>query len=270
MGKNKLVESIYFDCNLLINNGNFWGRRIAWNVPEDYKQRVDRIVPGNNDDGSIFIVNEDYGSLFVDIYVKGGISWSNANIAWASNKNSESFLISFINQLKEVRELVNIELPNPKLFPLFYREQYTATMAILENFLYSMILREMIFNRVKLLQNIRTYNYGADYLGFERLVKKSRTDDELYLSISDKVMHSMVYHNFDKVSLLYKIIFRENISNEISVIAEDVKIRHNIVHRNGREFNGEPISINRKDVCAFIHKAEEIIENIWNRVKENH
>ena len=98
MGKNKLVESIYFDCNLLINNGNFWGRRIAWNVPEDYKQRVDRIVPGNNDDGSIFIVNEDYGSLFVDIYVKGGISWSNANIAWASNKNSESFLISFINK----------------------------------------------------------------------------------------------------------------------------------------------------------------------------
>ena len=272
MNDKKLIESIYFNCNLLIKEGVFWARDITWNAPLDYKEKADRVIEGNNEDGSVFVVERDYGSPYVDIYVRGGIAWNGGDgntISWASIKSSDNLLFRSVSQLNEIRELIEIKLPNPALYSLLYREQHSAAMAVLENFLYCMVLREMVFDRDTLVNNIRCFSYGSDYLGFGKCVKNAQTDHELYMLVADKVT-SIVYHNFERVTLLYKIIFDIDISEIITEVNTEVAKRNNIVHRNGAELNGEPMIIQKEQVVFFIDNVQKAITDIWNLIKNEY
>lgn len=271
MKKQELIESIYIDANLLVKDGIFWGRNISWNASPDYKNKVDKVIAGNNEDGSIFIVDRNYGSPYVDTYVRGGIAWNGSKgntVAWASKKSSDDLLCRSINQLNEVRELIGIEIPKPSLYSLFYREQHSAAMSILENFLYCMVLREMIFDRDTLVNNIRCFDYESDYLSLGKCVKNAKTDHELYILLVDKITR-IVYHNFEKVTLLYKIIFDIDISEIITVVNKEVIKRNNIVHRNGAELNGEPMIMQKEHVIFFINNVQKAITDIWNLIKNN-
>ena len=137
-------------------------------------------------------------------------------------------------------------------------------MSIVENFLYCMVLREIVFDKENLIKNIRTYDYKGDVLNFRKHIGK--TDDELFLFITEKAS-TIVYHKFWQVVLLYKIIFQKDIQPYIDQIANEVKKRNNIVHRNGQKLNGEVEPISKIEVENFINKVENITQNIWNLIK---
>ena len=166
--------------------------------------------------------------------------------------------------MDEVREMLNVRLPKDSLYPLLYREQYSATISILENFLYCMVLRELVFDRDKLLENIRTFKYVKDKLEIADHIYKD--DNELFLIITDKAQH-IVYHTFIEVEVLYKIIFRKDIRPILMGIKPTMKKRHNIVHRNGRELNGEITPISKLEVENLIGEVEKITQSIWDLIK---
>ena len=127
-----------------------------------------------------------------------------------------------------------------------------------------MVLREIVFDKDKLINNIRIYNYKEDALNFRKHIEKS--DDELFLFITEKAS-TIVYHKFWQVVLLYKIIFQKDIQPYIDQIAGEVEKRNNIVHRNGRELNGEVMPIDKLEVETFVNKVEDITKNIWDLIK---
>ena len=201
----KLVEKVLVDGNLLVRGGTFFCKSMTmFSTTDD----ADKVIDGEQINDGNFETYEDCGSPFIDYHVKGAITMIGGDIVMSPDKNSETLLHITLNQLQEIRELLNVTTPN-HLLPTFYREQYLAAISVLEYFLYCMVLRELIFEREKTLNNVRTFNYIKDILDIKDHIGKS--DDELFLVI-ENIAKTTVYHTFVKVKVLYKIIFKKDIS----------------------------------------------------------
>lgn len=262
----KIIDKVYIDGNVFVSAGIFGGKNFIVGVNRDSVQ-VDKVITTDEYKDNILEITENYGSPYVEYYIRGGLTVGGGDCGNAygyTNKSYDDLIERTTVQLNEVKELLNVCLPKDSLYPLFYREQHSATMSILENFLYCMVLREIIFDKDKLINNIRTYDYKEDTLNFRKHIEKS--DDELFLIITEKAS-TIVYHKFWQVVLLYKIVLKKDIQPHIDLIADEVRIRNNIVHRNGRELNGEVMPMNKSEVETFIKKVENTIQNIWELIK---
>ena len=256
-----LVEKVFIDGHLVVRGGTFFCRTITMFAPIEDADNADKIIGGDDIKDGTFETYENYGSPYIDYYVKGAITMVGGTIIMNTDIKSD-FIVQ--KQLNEISNLLNTAIPNPDLHQLFFREQFAMTMSVLETFLYSLVLRELIFNKKKLLDNIRTFTYGDDFLKIGKHIGK--TDDELFLIIEEKAT-KIVYHNFDKVVLLYKIVFRKDITSYVNSIAPELGKRHNIVHRNGQKLNGEVEPISKSEVENFIDKVENITQSIWDLIK---
>ncbi|MBO5894094.1 MAG: hypothetical protein J6Q31_07525 [Alistipes sp.] len=259
-----LVEKVFIDGNLLVKDGVFYCKGITAFANKN-TANADVIIEKDALQDGIFEVNnnERHGSPYVEYFMSGGATAYYGPGIVCFDKIHDNLLERTSEQLTEVKRLLNIEICDD-LQQLLYREQYATTISILETFLYCMVLREMVFDKEKLLHNIRTFTYGEDFLRIEKHI--SKTDDELFLIIEDRAT-KIVYHNFDKVILLYKIVFRKDIQMYVDCIIQEVDKRHNIVHRNGQKLNGEVEPISKIEVENFINKVENITQNIWNLIK---
>lgn len=259
-----LVEKVFIDANVLVKGGFFIAKNIIMYASDEYKDGA-FIVEATDKINNIFEVIDFYGSPYVDYYIKGGFTMVNGGGKITPEMISDDLLERTQKGLSEIREMLSVELPTSKLYSLFYREQYMAIMAEFENFLFCMILREMIFNRDVLLANVRSFDYEDDILGFKKHIYK--TDVELYEIVKERTS-KLVYHNFNRVELLYKIVFGKSILSFLEKIQEEEDKRHNIVHRNGRFLNGELDKFSKEEVLTLLDNTEASIINIWNLIKK--
>ena len=259
----KIVEKVFIDGDLVVRGGTFFCRNIAMYVPIDNADNVDKIIGGDLIKDGFFETYENYGSPYIDYYIKGGATMAGGSIIMNPDKDSDSLIYIAKQELNKIKDLLNVNLPNTDLYQLFYKEQFAATISVLENFLYCMVLRELIYNKEKLLNNVRTFNYGKDVWGLHKCI--TLPDDELFLKVTE-VAENIVYHNWQAI-LLYRIIFQKDIQSYIDTISDEIYKRHNIVHRNGQKLNGEVEPINKMEVENFIDKVENITQSIWTLIK---
>ena len=259
----ELKEKVFIDANVLVKGGSFLAKDIIMYASDEDKKDALIIEPTNKENNT-FEVTDFYGSPYVDYYMSGGFTMIDGEGKITPEILSDNLLERTLKGLNDIRELLSVEFSNTKLYPLFYREQHMAIMAEFENFLFCLILREMIFNREKLLGNIREFDYGEDILGFKKHINK--TDSDLYEIVKVRTS-KLVYHKFDRVALLYKIVFGKDISPLLGDIQKEEDKRHNIVHRNGRYLNGVLDKLSKEEVVSFLDNTEESIKNIWNLIK---
>lgn len=258
-----LIEKVFIDANVLVKGGFFFAKNIIMYASNEYKENA-LIIEATDTENNIFEVTDFYGSPYVEYYMSGGFTMVDGGGKITPEMLSDDLLERTLKGLSDIRELLSVELSNHKLYPLFYREQHMAIMAEFENFLFCLILREMIYNRDDLLSNVRSFEYGDTFSKLRTSI--SKTDNELYETIS-KCATKLVYHRFELVCTLYEIVFRKNISSYINKIKVEESKRHNIVHRNGRHLNGELDKLSKEEVISFLDNTEESIKGIWNLIK---
>ena len=258
-----LIEKVYIDANVLVKGGFFLAKNIIMYASDEYKENAS-IVEATDKDNNIFEVTDFYGSPYVEYYISGGLTLIDGGGKMTPDMLSDDLLERTLKGLNDIRDLLSVELSNHNLYPLFYREQHMAIMAEFENFLFYLVLREMIYNREVLLANARNYEYGDTFSKLKASINK--TDNKLYEAIS-KCATKLVYHRFEQVCILYDIVFRKNISSYISKIEIEENKRHNIVHRNGRHLNGELDKLSKEEVISFLENTEESIKGIWELIK---
>lgn len=259
----KIVEKVYIDGNLVVRGGTFFCRNMAMFAPIEDADNADKIIGGDDIKDGTFETYENYGSPYIDYYVRGAITMAGGFIIMISDKNSDSLIYIAKQELNKIKDLLNISIPNSDLHQLFYNEQFVATISVLEDFLYRMVVKELMDNEKKLLNNVRIFNYGKDTWGLHKCI--TLPDDELFLKVTE-VAENIVYHNWQAV-LLYKIIFQKDIQPYIKSISGEIYKRHNIVHRNGHKLNGEVEPISKIEVENFINKVENITQGIWHLIK---
>lgn len=80
-----------------------------------------------------------------------------------------------------------------------------------------------------------------------------------------KALRDIIYHNLPKVKGMYKDTFDVEFG-DIKDMMKAVSIRHDIVHRNGKDKEGNMKVVTESEVQELISKAKTFIENIEKQI----
>ena len=76
----------------------------------------------------------------------------------------------------------------------------------------------------------------------------------------------VTYHNATLVGKIYKAAFDMDV--DLSNIEDELKIRHDIVHRAGYTKEDRQIQITKDDVMALKDKIDYLVDNITLKIEE--
>ncbi len=156
--------------------------------------------------------------------------------------------------IEEIRQLLDVPFKKDrKLRYSLYRQLYASLISIMEAYLSERLLSAIDKNE-NLLANFFVYYNGAHNFD-EHDIKKARK----YL------MENVLYHNLDTVSKIYSATFKLKFPR-YKKIDTAVKLRHDIVHRNGKTTDGDSLIISRKDIEHLSDNIKEFISNLEYRI----
>lgn len=247
----------YIDGNVAILNGTFYAADIIAGADESYKIGVDEIIPTKN---GMLCINEDFGSIFDIYFIKGEFSTGKIDGSRITGFNDNTYNI-FIDDLKSIYNLFENSFVPQISKDLFNQQIYISVFGALEYYLYCSFLNHVCRNYdiyTKVLHECSdTFERLADRQ--ERIVLKgddSLTKEKIFIEKSQII----VYHNIKKVNKLFKSAF--GVDNCLSELEDEIEIRHDLVHRMGRNIEGNKIIINREQVYELIEKVKSIVDNI--------
>ena len=76
-----------------------------------------------------------------------------------------------------------------------------------------------------------------------------------------KSLREIIYHNLDRVKPIYKSVLNIDLG-DIGILMKDVTVRHDIVHRNGKDKDGNMREITKEDVLNLAQRVSDFIGNI--------
>ena len=91
---------------------------------------------------------------------------------------------------------------------------------------------------------------------------------DIYKSIAsikervDNHLKNILWHNLDKIKNIYENTFGIKFPTNTTKITQAIKVRHDIVHRNGKTKDGESHEINEKKVKDLIKEAKKFVYHI--------
>lgn len=80
-------------------------------------------------------------------------------------------------------------------------------------------------------------------------------------------LESLIYHNLQKVRELYRSVLCVNFPKDLSKIFKAIEIRHDIVHRNGRNKQGELHELNLSAVTELLNTIVDFVDTVDLQVK---
>lgn len=80
-------------------------------------------------------------------------------------------------------------------------------------------------------------------------------------------LRGLLFHNLPKVKNVYKLVFGIDIKNDLKPLMQIVSRRHDIVHRNGKNNDGEIFIFSKEQVLNDISLIEQFINDVNNDVE---
>lgn len=81
-------------------------------------------------------------------------------------------------------------------------------------------------------------------------------------------LREIIYHNLSIVSKLYKAVLNVDFP-QYTELAKSVSLRHDIVHRNGKDKSGMEVVIKKEDVQTLAQNVSDFIKNIESQIYKN-
>lgn len=143
---------------------------------------------------------------------------------------------------------------------------FAGIITALETYL-SDTMRKLIFNNQAVIRR-----YVEHEESFHQKIKISDIYQKLERLDKDvsALLDKTSFHNIDETSKLYEAVLFVNFpKDETFELKKAVHIRHDIVHRNGKTFNGEERNVTESDVIALISLVVSFIQGIDDQIRNN-
>lgn len=186
---------------------------------------------------------------------------------------------SFITNIDKIKQLISIKNfeANTSVVQDYLRQLlYINVITILETYLSETFIGITISNKKFLNKYIKnSYNFSkqketlADL--YTELYNKSdlnTMDIERYVKnqcIMD--MQYITFHNLNLAKGLYKKVLGVEFPGEMRNIHKAVSIRHDLVHRNGKDKNDDEICISLKNLEELIKDVKVFVDEIHKKTK---
>lgn len=161
-----------------------------------------------------------------------------------------------------VKVLDNIDNLDEYSKIILYRNLYANLISIMEAYLCDCLKAEVMKSEENKRKFVETYKPFKDE-------KMSLSDILAKMNVLDKIivseLNKLLYHNLGKIKPMYREILGVDLG-DIGPILKCVEIRHDIVHRNGKDPEGKEHTIKRDDVEDLAVLIGTFISSIDNQI----
>lgn len=141
---------------------------------------------------------------------------------------------------------------------LLYRTLFANIISSMEAYLSDRLIKKVLSTeKYKRLFTEKYKDFQDEKIKLSNLFS---TFDNIDSLISNS-LRDVIYHNLPKVQHIYKSVLNIDLGNEDDVkeLMQAIGIRHDIVHRNGKDKNGNMREISKEDVVNLAHKVSNFI-----------
>lgn len=162
------------------------------------------------------------------------------------------------------RTLDAIESLNDGVKQFLYRLLYANVITSMETFLGETLKREVLSNENSLRKFVETYKpFKSISMNLSDLYVKKENMPAFVIT----TLRELLYHDLRKI----KPIYRDALGIDLGDIAELYKavlVRHDLVHRNGKNHEGEDHTITEEMVRELQTKVKALMESVNNQIEE--
>lgn len=178
--------------------------------------------------------------------------------------SNTDFYGTFLDEIASLRLLNKLRVLDPKAKKTLSRNLYVGVIACLETYLSDAFINTVLSNENYLRSFFTSFkDFREQKLGMNEIFDLASKREE----IAKKAMLEVIYHNLPKVSKMYEGTLDIEFP-KFSEIQKAVSIRHDLVHRNGKNKDGIESSIDSIMVDDIISKVESFISEIDQKLKE--
>lgn len=212
----------------------------------------------------------EYGvmeELIQDLYQESGDQWAPVESSWGEDEYGEALsmlvldrsdpfrlLTDRLDQIEQALKDNNGEETQDLINQLLHSAAITALEAyLLDTFSYWIKSEKDIF-RIFVLKNP---DFSKEKFSLSVIFEKM---DKLEETIKD-YLQDFVWHRLDKVKPMIEATFEITVP-KIEGIMKEVVVRHHIVHRGGRDKDGDPVRISPEYAQRLTHDVREFAQGI--------
>lgn len=164
-----------------------------------------------------------------------------------------------IDKISEVLEIIKGQKRSNMLYPLLY----VNVIGTMEAYLSDTFIHKVLSSpEMKRRFTEKFKDFKEEKFCLTDLFKKYEEHDKHIF----KALRDIIYHQLPKVKAMYRDILGVDLGN-IQELMKTIMIRHDIVHRNGKDINGNPKEVTDTDVTDLINKTGDFIFNIEEQIK---
>lgn len=162
---------------------------------------------------------------------------------------------------KAVSELGNL---SPEVQQIMIRLLYANVIGCLEAYL-SFTLKQIIITSPKYKRKfVETFrDFGSEKLTLNDIYERMDNIDTKII----KSLNELMYHNLAKIQGIYKSTFGISFGS-IDSLCKKINVRHDIVHRNGNDKEGNPTKVEIDDLTNLIPEVEIFVQNIEDQISK--
>lgn len=223
----------------------------------EYNYRVDFDLENSNPDIIKKIKNVSDGfRLYLDPRDMGEEYYYDEE--YEAIQENDNHLKKFNDEIHNLSMLASLKLKNPKTEEILNRQLYIGLISTMETFL-SEVFINLTLNDEQYLKNFilghpefkeTKFHLRDIFKEYERIKKTAK-----------KIMLKTIYHNLWNVRSMYKYTFNIKFPNDEKMM-EHVRLRHDLVHRNGKTKKGNPINIKDVDVALLSNEVSSFVREI--------
>ena len=186
----------------------------------------------------------------------------------AVESNTE-FFETFCNQMEKIKKLSENNILNAELIDTLDKLLFSNMITCLETYLSDALINTIFTNEIFMKNFVEKFeNYKKCSFKFNTIYKQM---DNIEKKIKEDLL-KLLYHNLRVIKAIYKITFDIDFP-DITNLMKKVNIRHDLVHRNGKNKNGKEHTISKEELNGTYDLVFEFVKNIDEQLKaakENH
>lgn len=181
-----------------------------------------------------------------------------AELGWYDETSYSELHEHFLNEIHDLKVILDSKI-NILHQEAMYKMIYAHSVALLESFLGD-TLKTLISSNEAIFENAINKIEELTKAKFELKDIAKQKDGAKGLAI--KELSKVLYHNIPKVKRLYECSLDQNLNIDISEIDKITKIRHDIVHRNGKSIDGKLVFLDAEIVNQTISQIKEFASSL--------
>ena len=167
---------------------------------------------------------------------------------------------------EKITDVLNeIETLSPLTKEYLYRQLYAGAITSMEAFLSSTLLKAVLSSNESKRKFVEKYlPYRDEQIPFSSIFEQMGKID----ATIQETLRGLMYHNLGKIKPIYKDVLDIDLG-DIGDIMKAVQIRHDIVHRSGKDKDGNVHNIQKDDVIGLVEEVSSLISKVDRSLNPN-